>query len=86
MPACAQADRAEVMGELGIHSRDLRVLDPALTQAHPAAVLCRERVLLLSLEHLKAAITPQHLLALNCDHPMAARFLDELQHRLRTQV
>jgi magnesium transporter len=74
------------MAELGIHSRDLRVLDPALTLQHPAAVLCRERVLLLSLEHIKAAVTPSHVLALNVDHPMALRFLDELQLRLCAQV
>ena len=74
------------MGALGLHSRDLRVLDPALTQQHPSALLCRERVLLVSLEAIRCMVTPQGVLALNVDHPLALRFLDALQARLRQQV
>lgn len=36
-----QADRSVLTAQLNLHSRDLRLLDPMLTQIHPSAILCR---------------------------------------------
>ena len=48
-----QADRNELMGELRVHARDLRVIDPALSHAAASAVLSRERCLLVSLQQAR---------------------------------
>ncbi|EIE22140.1 cora-domain-containing protein [Coccomyxa subellipsoidea C-169] len=81
-----EADRSLLTAQLNLHSRDLRLLDPMLTQIHPSAILCRERVLLVNLEGIKCMVTTDYVLVLNVDRPMALDFLDELQRRLRQQA
>ncbi|KAK9916261.1 hypothetical protein WJX75_000643 [Coccomyxa subellipsoidea] len=81
-----EADRSLLTAQLNLHSRDLRLLDPMLTQIHPSAILCRERVLLVNLEGIKCMVTTEYVLVLNVDRPMALDFLDELQRRLRQQA
>ncbi len=53
-----QADRNELMGELRVHARDLRVIDPALSHAAASAVLSRERCLLVSLQQARTCTIP----------------------------
>lgn len=36
-----QADKSVLTAQLNLHTRDLRLLDPVLTQIHPSAILCR---------------------------------------------
>jgi hypothetical protein len=33
--------------------RDLRIMDPSLATSYPSAILCREKALVVSLEHIK---------------------------------
>ena len=47
--------------------RDLRILDPAMSTSYPSAILCRDKALLVNLEHIKCIITSQCVLVLNAD-------------------
>eukprot|EP00850_Spirogloea_muscicola_P007824 SM000040S14836 [mRNA] locus=s40:613736:617601:- [translate_table: standard] len=49
------ADKYAIMHRVGIHARDLRLLDPLLP--NPSSILGRERAMVLNLEHIKAIIT-----------------------------
>ena len=53
--------------EVGIPVREVRLLDPQLANA--AALLCRERALLVNLEHLQCIITQDAVLLANANHP-----------------
>lgn len=33
--------------------RDLRIMDPSLATSYPSAILCRDRALVVNLEHIK---------------------------------
>ena len=59
-----QADRSELMAELRVHARDLRVIDPALSHAAASAVLSRERCLLVSLQQARPCCMATNLSAL----------------------
>lgn len=72
--------------QLNLHTRDLRVLDPMLTQMNPCAILCRERAILVNLEHVKCIVTTQYTIVLNVENRAVLSFLDELQKKLRQQV
>ncbi|KAL1312116.1 magnesium transporter MRS2-I isoform X3 [Arachis ipaensis] len=53
-------DKYAIMRMVEIHARDLRILDPLLS--YPSAILGREKVIVLNLEHIKAIITAQEVL------------------------
>ncbi|KAI9119070.1 hypothetical protein K1719_009745 [Acacia pycnantha] len=53
-------DKYAIMRRVGIHARDLRILDPMLS--YPSAILGREKVIVLNLEHIKAIITAEEVL------------------------
>jgi hypothetical protein len=36
-----------------LQGRDLRIMDPSLATSYPSAILCREKALVVSLEHIK---------------------------------
>ena len=81
-----QADRSVFSAQLNLHARDLRVLDPMLTQMNACAILCRERAILINLEHIKCIVTTSYVLVLNVENKAVLSFLDELQKKLRQQV
>ncbi|KAI9119168.1 hypothetical protein K1719_009843 [Acacia pycnantha] len=53
-------DKYAIMRRIGIHARDLRILDPMLS--YPSAILGREKVIVLNLEHIKTIITAEEVL------------------------
>lgn len=77
-----QADKLSITHELGIQVRDLRILDPAMATSYPSAVLCREKALLVNLEHIKCIITSSYLLLLNADQPSVLQFAEDVKYRL----
>ena len=77
-----QADKLSITHELGIQVRDLRILDPAMATSYPSAVLCREKALLVNLEHIKCIITTSYLLLLNADQPSVLQFAEDVKYRL----
>ena len=62
-----QADKSALTHELGIQLRDLRLLDPQLAHSYPSAILCREKALVVNLEHIKCIITTDQVGAITCD-------------------
>lgn len=80
--ACLQADKQSITHELGIQVRDLRILDPAMATSYPSAILCREKALLVNLEHIKCIITSSYLLLLSADQPSVLQFAEDVKYRL----
>lgn len=77
-----QADKLSITQELGIQVRDLRLLDPAMATSYPSAILCREKALLVNMEHIKCIITTNYLLLLNADQPSVLQFAEDVRFRL----
>ena len=49
------------MSELGIHYRDLRIVDPLVATPYPASIFIRESALVISLESLRMIICENHV-------------------------
>ena len=62
-----QADKHAITQQLGVQLRDLRLLDPQLHFSYPSALLCRDKALVVNLEHIKCIITKDEVLILNAD-------------------
>ena len=77
-----QADKLSITQELGIQVRDLRLLDPAMATSYPSAILCRDKALLVNMEHIKCIITTSYLLLLNADQPSVLQFAEDVRFRL----
>ncbi|CAM6087709.1 unnamed protein product [Calypogeia fissa] len=75
-----EVDKYAVMHRVGIHARDLRILDPMLS--YPSTILGRERAIVLNLEHIKAIITAEEVLLRNPTHEFVIPIVEELCRRL----
>lgn len=73
-----QADKHEITQQLGVQLRDLRLLDPQLHASYPSALLCRDKALVVNLEHIKCIITKDEVLVLNADEESVVRARDLL--------
>ncbi|CAK9197661.1 unnamed protein product [Sphagnum jensenii] len=79
-PMLLEVDKYAIMHRVGIHARDLRILDPLLS--YPSAILGRERAIVLNLEHIKAIITAEEVLLRNPRDENVVPFVEELCRRL----
>ncbi|CAL5224978.1 g7755 [Coccomyxa viridis] len=77
-----QADKHAITQKLGVQLRDLRLLDPQLHFSYPSALLCRDKALVVNLEHIKCIITKDEVFILNADEDPVVAFIEELQRRL----
>ncbi|XP_061355634.1 magnesium transporter MRS2-3-like [Gastrolobium bilobum] len=75
-----EAGRQMIMKRTGLTARDLRILDPLLSQ--PSTIMGRERAMVINLEHIKAIITAKEVLLLNSRDPSVIPFVDELHSRI----
>ncbi|GAU25414.1 hypothetical protein TSUD_70670 [Trifolium subterraneum] len=73
-------DKHSIMRRTGLPARDLRALDPHLS--NPSSILGRERAIVVNLEHIKAIITSTEVLMINSSNPFFLRFLQDLQARV----
>lgn len=73
-------DKYAIMRRVQIHARDLRILDPLLS--YPSAILGRERVIVLNLEHIKAIITAEEVLLRDPLDENVIPIVEEFQRRL----
>jgi magnesium transporter len=48
-----QADKHRLTHRLGLRGRDLRIMEPSLATTYPSAILCRDKALVVNLEHIK---------------------------------
>jgi magnesium transporter len=81
-PEHVLANKHRLTDELGLQSRDLRLLDPAKSTSYPSAILCRDRALLVNLEQIRCIITTQYVLVLDANKDAGLHFVEELQQRL----
>lgn len=66
-----QAGKTELTESLGVHSRDLRVLDAQRSNSsYPSCILCREKALVINLEFIQVRLPRRRLLRL-CRHASA---------------
>ncbi|KAG6547031.1 hypothetical protein Mapa_011648 [Marchantia paleacea] len=75
-----EVDKYAIMHRVGIHARDLRILDPLLS--YPSTILGRERAIVLNLEHIKAIITAEEVLLRNPHDEFVIPIVEELCRRL----
>ena len=61
------------MHQLGVQLRDLRLLDPHLNTSYPSALLCRDKALVVNLEHIKCIITKDEVYIVNADEERVVR-------------
>ena len=69
----AQADKHALVHQLGVQLRDLRLLDPHLNTSYPSALLCRDKALVVNLEHIKCIITKDEVYIVNADEERVVR-------------
>jgi len=77
-----QADKYKLTVKLGIQTRDLRLLDPHMSSTYPSAILCRDKSIVVNLEHIKAIITTDSLLVVNHEDEATRKFVEEVKQRL----
>ncbi|KAL6754027.1 Mg2+ transporter protein [Haematococcus lacustris] len=76
------ADKYKLTQKLGIQTRDLRLLDPHMATTYPSAILCRDKSIVVNLEHIKAIITTDSVLVVNHEEDSTTKFIAELKQRL----
>lgn len=77
-----QADKYKLTHKLGVQTRDLRLMDPNLTSTYPAAILVRDRALVVNLEHIKVIITTSCVYVMNPEDENVLPFITELKLKL----
>jgi hypothetical protein len=56
-----QAGKYELTRALGVHSRDLRILDANVSNSsYPSCILCREHALVINLEFIQVRHSPRN--------------------------
>ena len=53
-----------------------------MATSYPSAILCRDKALLVNMEHVKCIITTGYLLLLNADQPSVLQFAEDVKFRL----
>eukprot|EP00897_Mesotaenium_endlicherianum_P009593 jgi/Mesen1/8662/ME000504S08110 len=79
-----ECNKYAIMSRVGIHARDLRILDPLLS--YPSTLLGRERAIVVNLEHIKAIITAEEVLLRNSTDDKVIPFVRELTRRLASNA
>lgn len=74
-----RADKIQLTQQLGVQLRDLRVLDPSLACAHPSALFCRDKALIVNLEDINCIITTQFVLMKDVQEIAQSLFAEKLQ-------
>eukprot|EP00227_Mantoniella_beaufortii_P018044 CAMPEP_0197597414 /NCGR_PEP_ID=MMETSP1326-20131121/27283_1 /TAXON_ID=1155430 /ORGANISM="Genus nov. species nov., Strain RCC2288" /LENGTH=631 /DNA_ID=CAMNT_0043164087 /DNA_START=36 /DNA_END=1931 /DNA_ORIENTATION=- len=75
-------DKHRLSSLLRVPMRDLRVLEPNFSNSYSAAILCRERCMVVHLEQVKLLITAEEVYLQDGHNTTVTRYLPELQRRL----
>ncbi|KAL3506034.1 hypothetical protein ACH5RR_031416 [Cinchona calisaya] len=76
-----EVDKYAIMHRVGIHARDLRILDPLLS--YPSTILGREKAIVLNFEHIKAIITAEEVLLRGPLDDNITPVVEELRRQLK---
>jgi len=75
-------EKTKIASLLRVPLRDLRVLEPTTADSYSAAVLCRERAIVVNLEQIKVLITSDEVIMTDSQTSTVTHFLPELRNRL----
>ena len=80
------AEKAQLTQQLGVHLRDLRVLDSSLPCSCPSALFCRDQALIVNLENINCIITKGFVLIKDTEDSTHLSFVSKLQEQCAPQV
>lgn len=72
-------EKSKLTQQLGVHLRDLRVLDSSLACSYPSALFCRDRALIVNLEDINCIITSRFVLFKATEDSAHLSFATKLQ-------
>lgn len=75
-------EKTKIATLLRVPLRDLRVLEPTTADSYSAAMLCRERAIVVNLEQVKILITHEEVIMTDSQRSTVTHFLPELTARL----
>ena len=75
-------DKHRLSSLLRVPMRDLRMLEPNFSNSYSAAILTRERCIVVHLEHVRLLITAEEVYLQDGRNPTVTKYLPELQRRL----
>ena len=78
-------DKHRLASQLRVPMRDLRMLEPNQSKSYSAAILSRERCLVVHLEQVRLLITAEEVYLQDGRNITVTRYLPELQRRLLTR-
>ncbi|XP_047952198.1 magnesium transporter MRS2-3-like isoform X1 [Salvia hispanica] len=79
--AVEEVGKQAVMQRTGLPSRDLRMLDTALS--YPSAIMGRDEAIVVNLESISCIITSTQMIFLNSKHPYLTSFINNMQQLFR---
>ncbi len=79
-------EKSQLTQQLGVHLRDLRVLDSSLACSYPSALFCRDRALIVNLEDINCIITAGFVLFKATEDSTHLSFATKLQGLYAPQV
>ncbi|KAK9750657.1 hypothetical protein RND81_02G211300 [Saponaria officinalis] len=77
-----ELDKAKIMRDCSLPSRDLRLLDPLFI--YPSAILGREKAIVVNLEQIRCIITSEEVFVMNSLDGSVMQYKTELCNRLQT--
>ncbi|XP_022776750.1 magnesium transporter MRS2-5 isoform X2 [Durio zibethinus] len=77
-----ELDKARIMRQCSLPSRDLRLLDPLFI--YPSTILGREKAIVVSLEQIRCIITAEEVILMNSLDKNVVQYKSELCKRLQT--
>ncbi len=77
-----QIDKHRLAQHLGVPMRDFRMLEPNRSDSYSAAILCRERCIVMHIEQVRLLITSESIFMQDGRSYTVTRILPELQRRL----
>lgn len=77
-----QIDKHRLAQHLGVPMRDFRMLEPNRSDSYSAAILCRERCIVMHIEHVRLLITSESIFMQDGRSYTVTQILPELQRRL----
>ena len=77
-----QIDKHRLAQHLGVPMRDFRMLEPNRSDSYSAAILCRERCIVMHIEQVRLLITSESIFMQDGRSYTVTRILTEMQRRL----
>jgi magnesium transporter len=77
-----QIIKQQLANELGVHLRDLRIVDPSLPTQIQATFMARKKAILFSIENMKVVVQRDKVLVFDLHQPEVQEFIQALQQQM----